>query len=212
MPALTTEAVILKRKNFGEADRVITAFSAKLGKISIIARGVRKITSRRAGNVEVLNIVKLHLFKSRNYILQEAQSLETFEKLKSNLTLSAVSFHIVELIDKLTVEEQPSIKLYQILKESLIRLEQSPRQIIIRALEIKTLSLLGFWSIDAITDVLPSIKDLLIKLEELNLSEIEKLEIEKEQALILETITKNYIEKIIEGSLKSIQVMKKIIN
>src|SRR3989344_2903487 len=99
MPALTTEGLILKRKNFGEADRVLTVLTPRLGKISIIARGVRKITSRRAGNIEVLNRTKLHLFKGKNYTLTEAESLETFNKLKSNLTLSTVALHIIELVD-----------------------------------------------------------------------------------------------------------------
>src|SRR5258708_11287786 len=101
MPAVTTQGLILKRSNFGEADRVITALTDRYGKISIIAKGVRKITSRRAGNIEVLNLVKLHLFKARSYTLSEAESIQTFPTIKENLTLSTTAFHVIELVDRL---------------------------------------------------------------------------------------------------------------
>ena len=63
MPSVTVEGLILKRANFGEADRMLTILTKNLGKISVVARGVRKITSRRAGNVELLNLVKIGLKK-----------------------------------------------------------------------------------------------------------------------------------------------------
>src|SRR5690349_5261346 len=149
MPSVTTEGLILKRRNFGEADRVLTALTDRYGKISIIARGVRRITSRRAGNIEVLNRVKLHLFKSpRTYNLSEAESVETFRNLKENLALSSVAFHILELVDRLTPEEQKNPQLYDLTIAVLQILEKNPRQIFIRAYELKILSLLGFWSKD----------------------------------------------------------------
>ncbi|MBI2593599.1 DNA repair protein RecO, partial [Candidatus Daviesbacteria bacterium] len=78
MPSVAVEGIILKRTNFGEADRMLTVLTKNLGKITVIARGVRKITSRRAGNVELLNVVKLGLFKGKGYTLTEAQSVQTF--------------------------------------------------------------------------------------------------------------------------------------
>ena len=69
MVSLTTEGLIIKRKDFGEADRILTVLTDRFGKISVVAKGVRRITSRRAGNIELLNLVKLHLFKAKNYNL-----------------------------------------------------------------------------------------------------------------------------------------------
>jgi DNA repair protein RecO (recombination protein O) len=115
MSSVTTEGIILKRHNFGEADRVMTALTDRFGKISIVARGVRRITSRRAGNVEILNRVSMSLFKGKNYTLTEAQSLETFPVIKSQLTLSTIAFHLIELADKLLLEDQPNIPAYSLL-------------------------------------------------------------------------------------------------
>ena len=208
MPAVTTEGLILKRRDFGEADRVLTVLTDRYGKISVIARGVRKITSRRAGNIEVLNRVKLHLFKAKNYNLSEAESIETFSRLKENLTLSTTAFHILELLDRLTPEEQKNPKLYNLVISTLQILEKNPRQVFIRSFEVKLLSLLGFWSINAIKDLDFETKGLLEKLEYGNWDEIAGMEITQEHGIALEQILRYYLEKILESSLKSVRVLK----
>jgi len=59
MKSYKTEGIIIKRKNFGEADRILTIFTKNKGKISIVAKGVRKINSRRAPHIELLQKQKL---------------------------------------------------------------------------------------------------------------------------------------------------------
>src|ERR1044071_7589770 len=147
MRAFKTEGIILKRRDFGEADRILTAFTFHRGKITIMAKGVRRITSRRAGNVELLNRVTMFLYPGKQFlVLTEAISLDTFQKIKEDLTLSTYAYHIIELVDKLTAEGQENPILYTHLVEVLKRLEVNPRQILIRAFEVKILSLMGFWS------------------------------------------------------------------
>lgn len=81
MHGIKVEGIILKRRNLGEADRILTVFSKNLGKISVLAKGVRRITSRRAGNVELLNRVSMYLHRAKSFlILTEAISLNTFQK------------------------------------------------------------------------------------------------------------------------------------
>lgn len=210
MPAVTTEGLILKRKDFGEADRVLTVLTPRFGKISVIAKGVRKITSRRAGNIELLNIVKLHLFKAKNYNLGEAESLETFPKIKENLTLSTTAFHIIELINRLTPEDQKTPQVYELTVSILRILEKNPRQIFIRAFEVKLMSLLGFWSIDAIKDLSLEQKKILEELEYDSWEKIGEIKITPEQSGDLERILRLYLEKILESSLKSVKVLKEL--
>src|SRR3989344_4204327 len=210
MPAVTTEGLILKRSNFGEADRVITVLTDRYGKISVIAKGVRRITSRRAGNVELLNRVKLHLFKAKNYKLNEAQSLETFPTIKNNLTLSTTAFHVIELVNRLTPEEQKNPRLYSLTLATLQILEKNPRQIFIRAFEVKILAILGFWSIDAIKDLDKTTKDLLETLEYSSWEQIGQLKINEQEAVALERILRYYLEKILESTLKSVKVFEKL--
>lgn len=210
MPSLTVEALILKRANFGEADRMLTILTKTLGKISVVARGVRKITSRRAGNVELLNLVKIGLFKGKGYTLTEAESVETFPRLKSNLALSTAAFHILELANKLLPENDPNSRAYDLIIETLMRLEINPRQLLIRAFEIKFLSLLGFFSTRSLPGMNESTKDLLNQLNRMPLSEIEEMEVSPEQVVALERILRYYIEQILESKLKSSDVMKQL--
>ncbi len=208
MPAVTTEGLILKRIDFGEADRVLTVLTPRFGKISVIAKGVRKITSRRAGNIELLNTVKLHLFKAKNYNLGEAESIETFPKIKANLTLSTTAFHVVELVNRLTPEDQKTPQVYELTVSILRILEKTPRQIFVRAYEVKLMSLLGFWSINAIKELNEEQKNILEKLEYQSWEKIREIEITPEQSNNLEEILRFYLEKILESSLKSVKVLK----
>src|SRR3989338_2022811 len=103
MHGIKVEGIVLKRRNLGEADRILTVFTLQKGKISVLAKGVRRITSRRAGNVELLNRSAMYLYPAKSFfILTEAESFNTFQKLKDDLILSATAFHIIELVDKLT--------------------------------------------------------------------------------------------------------------
>lgn len=214
MNSFKTEGIILKRRNFGEADRILSVFTLRDGKISVLAKGVRRITSRRAGNVELLNRVSIFLHQTKGMpILTEAISIETFSKIKNDLRLSTVAFHIIELVDKLTAENQESRMLYENLVQVLKRLERKPRQILIRAFEVKILSLMGFISFDSRADtfeVNAKLMKLLNNLEINNWDQIEKMEIIEKEALELEQVLRYHLERVIEGSLKSRQFLKKI--
>ena len=145
MHGIKVEGIILKRRNLGEADRILTVLTLQKGKISVLAKGVRRIASRRAGNVELLNRCLLYLHQAKTFlILTEASSIDTYQKLKEDLTLSTYAFHIIELVDKLTAENQENSILYENLVYVLQKLSRNPRQIFVRAFEAKILSLMGF--------------------------------------------------------------------
>jgi recombinational DNA repair protein (RecF pathway) len=227
MSSLTIEGIILKRINFGEADRVLTVLTKNLGKISDIARGVRKITSRRAGNVELLNIVKLGLFKGKGYTLTEAESIETFPKIKSNLAVSTAAFHILELANRFLPENQPNFRSYDLIIETFKKIEENPRQIFVRAFEVKFLTLLGFANFHVYTPrvstqkvstqlhlggVPKKLREILLKLEVATWSEISELVIPKDESVALEQVLRYYLESVLEGKLKSASVMRGLKN
>lgn len=214
MQGIKVEGIILKRRNLGEADRILTVFTLQKGKISVLAKGVRRITSRRAGNVELLNRVSMYLHQAKTFlILTEAISLDTYQKLKEDLILSTYAFHIIELIYKLTAENQENRILYTELVEVLQRLSRNPRQILVRAFEVKVLTNLGFVSFREIRgfgEVRGEIQAILEKLEVLPWDGIEKLKINGKEALELEQVLRYHVERVIEGRLKSRQMLGKI--
>jgi recombinational DNA repair protein (RecF pathway) len=149
-------------------------------------------------------------------VLTEAKTLETFEKLKKELNLSAYAFHIIELVDKLTAENQENRILYGMLVEILNRLSKNnPRQIFVRAFEAKILSNLGFISfqdpqVELHFHPRGGSRELLKKLEEKTWDEIERINVNQNQAMELETILRYHIERVIEGSLKARKFLKQI--
>lgn len=124
MRSYKTEGIILKRSNFGEADRILTVFTKRHGKIKIIAKGVRRITSRRGPNVELFNLVILFVHRGRTFdILTEAQVVDTFQRIRKNLELIGLAYYVCELIDGLCAEHQPHPKVFDLLVKTLEELD-----------------------------------------------------------------------------------------
>src|SRR3989344_7607887 len=107
MKSYKAEGIVIRRKSFGEADRILTVFTKKHGKIKVLAKGVRRITSRRGPNVELFNQVELIIHQGKSFdILTEAQVLNTFQSIRKNLDLVGLAFHICEVVDGLCPEDQ----------------------------------------------------------------------------------------------------------
>ena len=147
MRSIKTEGIVIKRRNFGEADRLLTIFSKNFGKIQIKAGGVRKINSRRSGHIEPLNYCSFTLYKGRGMpFLTEVENLENFSNIKDDLTKVGFAYHICELIDGLCAEEQENQEVFNLLKQTLNRLEGSEDLVsVIHEFEIELLTKLGFY-------------------------------------------------------------------
>lgn len=147
MRTYKTEGIIIKRRNFGEADRILTVFTKRLGKIQIKAVGVRRITSRRSPHVELLNLSALTLHKGKFLpILTEAQTIEDFSSIKDNLTKVGFAYHICELVDGLCPENQENGRVFDLLSEVLFRLEHEEEiASVIHEFEIELLTILGYY-------------------------------------------------------------------
>ncbi len=141
MRSYRAEGIILKRTNFGEADRFLTVFSKSHGKIKILAKGVRRITSRRGPNIELFNLTTLFVHRGRNFdILTEAQVINPFSKIRRNLELIGLAYYICELVDGLCAEHQPHAKVFDLLVNTLEELNSGA----ITLFEQELLQELGF--------------------------------------------------------------------
>jgi DNA repair protein RecO (recombination protein O) len=107
------EGIILKRKNIGEADRILTVFTKEYGKIRAVAKGIRKTTSRRAPHLEVFNraAIVFHVGKTLDH-LSEVTTLDAFERLRTDLARVSMAYYIAELIDSLLPERQEHPEVY----------------------------------------------------------------------------------------------------
>lgn len=97
---------VLARKNIGEADRLIRFYSHD-GKSAFIAKGVRKLGSRRAGHLEPFALVRLQLHKGKSLaILTQTQTITPSPINTSSLEEVAVGFALLELVDRLLEDNQ----------------------------------------------------------------------------------------------------------
>lgn len=147
MRSFTTEGIIIKRKNYGEADRVLTVYTKQHGKLLIKAIGVRKIISRRSPHVELLNHTILNLHQGKTYpILTEVETREIYSEIKDDLNKIGLAYHLCEIIDSLCPEREVHEEIFILLKDTLTRLsfEQDLKKVI-HDFEISLLSLLGYW-------------------------------------------------------------------
>lgn len=144
------EGIVLKRRNLGEADRILTILSKEAGKISVKAPGVRRIPSRRSSHVELLNHSQFTLYASSKTfmpIVTEAQTLEDFSEVKSDLNKIGYAYYICELINGLCADNQENRDVFFHLKFTLLELVRTLDHLsLIKKFEKNLLTQLGFWS------------------------------------------------------------------
>lgn len=120
-----TEGIIIKRRNFREADRILTVMTRDYGKIHIKAAGVRRITSRRSAHIELLNHTALHLYKGTTFsILTEAKMIDDFSSIKEDFEKVGLAYHLCELIDGLCPENQENSTVFFLLRKALAQLSR----------------------------------------------------------------------------------------
>lgn len=143
------EGIVLKRRNLGEADRILTVLSKEFGKISVKAPGVRRIQSRRSSHVELLNLSQMTLYGSSKTflpIVTEAQALEDFSSIKNNLYKIGYAYYICELINGLCSENQENKDVFLLFKSTLVSLAgNNDSRLVVRYFEKELLARLGFW-------------------------------------------------------------------
>lgn len=116
----TVHAFILKRKNVGEADKVLTIFSKTTGKQRVIAKGIRKITSRRGPHLDVFNEVSMTIHKGKTWdTVSEVESLGTRRNEYTTWMRMRAAYIIVEVIDKLLPDNEPQQTVYDFIGSAL---------------------------------------------------------------------------------------------
>lgn len=143
---LRTEVVVLRHSDWGEADRLLGIYSREGGKLRAVAKGVRKMKSRKAGHLEPFTRVKLLLARGRDFwIVTQAETVDAYLPIRDDLVRTAYAAYLIELLDRFTYEEGQNRALYQLLVDSLERVSTLPDPFLsVRYYEIRLLDLLGF--------------------------------------------------------------------
>lgn len=101
-----THALILRHRDFGEADRLITILTPQHGKLDVLAKGVRKPTSTKTGHLELYTHSELLIARGSSLdLVTQAQMRNPYLALHEDLLRGAYATYCVELLDRFTVEE-----------------------------------------------------------------------------------------------------------
>lgn len=141
-----TEAIILKRADFGEADRLLTFFTPYRGKLRAIAKGARKPSSRKSGHLELFSHTRLLLAKGRNLdIITQAETVEPFLPLREDLLRTTYAYYAAELADRFTGDEDENRLLFDLLLAAFDRLGRADDlALAARYFELRLLALVGY--------------------------------------------------------------------
>jgi DNA repair protein RecO (recombination protein O) len=145
--SLRVDAVVLRHSDFGEADRLLSLYTRQRGKMRVIAKGARKIASRKAGHIEPFTNVTMQLATGRDmFILTQADTVDAYLPLREDLILTSQASYVIELLDRFTYEdEMENSAIFRLLTDTLSRLaSRTEPWLVLRHYEMRLLDQLGF--------------------------------------------------------------------
>ncbi len=141
------EAIVMHRSDVGEADRLLTVLSRERGKLRLNAKGARKVSSRKAGHVELFVRSKMLIAKGRGEIdiVSQVDTIDAYRGLREDLTRSTYAHYAVELVDAFAEEGSEQPELFDLLAEALKWIETTSHlPLTARYFELRLLTLAGF--------------------------------------------------------------------
>jgi DNA repair protein RecO (recombination protein O) len=141
-----TEAIVLRRRSWGEADRILTLFSPERGKFRAKAVGIRKPRSRKAGHLELFMRSMLLVAHGRELdIITQAETLAAYRPLRDDLLRSAAASYAVEMLDRFAPDEAGSPAAYALLCQTLEQLcKASLPDVVLRYYDLRLLEIMGY--------------------------------------------------------------------
>lgn len=119
----STPAIVLRQRKLGDADKILTLYSAAHGKLEVVAKGVRKTKSRFAGHVEPLTQATFLLARGKSLdVLTQVETIESFQELRDDLDRLSRALYCAELLDRFTEPHAENFGLYRLLLDTLRRI------------------------------------------------------------------------------------------
>jgi DNA repair protein RecO (recombination protein O) len=141
-----SRAIILKNRDLRESDQLLTIFSEKEGKITAVAKGVKKAKSSLRGCVQPFCHSFLFFNRGRDMdLITQGKIIEFFGNSREDIHRTLYCMYIMELIDKSLLERSPLPKLYGTLVAVLELInEQGLNLLLVRYFESMLLVNLGY--------------------------------------------------------------------
>ncbi len=148
MPLYSSEAIVLRKIDYRDADRIVTFLTPDRGKLAGLARGARRLKSRFGPSLETLTHGTLIYFdrEGKNLVnVNHFDILHSFRKVREDLFRSASGQYLTELVLGLLPEREAAPETFRLLLQTLDRLQEAVEiEPILRIFEIRLLVLSGF--------------------------------------------------------------------
>lgn len=147
MVIINTQGIVLKSVSYKENDLILTIFSRKLGKISVIARGAKRSKSSLLSSSQIFSYSNFTLKKEGNmYRITQSEIIKSFYNLSYNFEAFSYATYILKLIDNFMIDNQPNNRLFVLLAQSLYLFseENIDMEYVTLCFELKFLDYIGF--------------------------------------------------------------------
>jgi DNA repair protein RecO (recombination protein O) len=149
MPTYPATGLVLHRQNLGETDKILTLYTRERGKLSAVAKGARRPTSRLSGATELFTLSRLLLATGKSLeVITQGEIRQTFPGLRADLERLTRATYLCELLDRLTHEHDAtaSEELFDLTEAALRLLERAEDypDSVVHAYELRLLSALGY--------------------------------------------------------------------
>lgn len=143
----TSEGIVLARRNYGEADRILVVYSKDSGRLSLIAKGIRRPKSRKRGHLEIFSRIEFQARAGRGLdLMTEVEVVDDFKDLRKSLKKISLAYYICEVVGKITHENEKNEELFNLILSFLNRLKRETQ---LRNLRLEflneLLTLMGYW-------------------------------------------------------------------
>lgn len=136
------EAIVLRRRNVREADRLVTLLSPTAGKRDVLVRGARKQLSKLSASLEPFSHVQVELVLGRRATHAIGVAvLDPFRRLRTSLPALAQAWYAVEVADALTRNDQADARLFRLLRTELARVDRAATRGSVAAVDSLALAL-----------------------------------------------------------------------
>ncbi len=124
--SLKTEAIVLKKRSLLTKDQIITLFTLESGKLTVFAKGIKKISSKRLPHLQTANLINTLIYqKDDRFYLQETSLISAFSQIKKAPQKMKMAYLLLYIIDRIAPENQKEKEIYSLVKKFLIELGQT---------------------------------------------------------------------------------------
>lgn len=148
MALYNSRAIVIKSINLSESDRLVTFMSENQGKVKCVAKGARKVKNRFWGALEPMSFIHLIYFGKEHqslFRLNHSDIIESFQTIRDDFSKLYTGVYFLDLIDAMILEGHQEKKIFNLLYQSLVALnQQTELESLRRLFEIRLLSLSGY--------------------------------------------------------------------